>query len=57
MITRERLVEEFALVDEKATLLASWGVIPEEIRLYLIGGGNLALRGHKRRHRRRRCSG
>ncbi len=47
MITRERLVEEFALLDEKATLLASWGVIPEEITLYLIGGGNLALRGIK----------
>jgi len=39
------LVEEFALLDEKTTLLASRGVIPEEIRLYLIGAGNLALRG------------
>ncbi|SEW03758.1 hypothetical protein SAMN05216170_1180 [Thermococcus thioreducens] len=30
MITRERLVEEFALLDEKAALLASWGVIPRK---------------------------
>lgn len=42
MITRERLVEEFALLDEKAQLMDS-----KEIRLYLIGGGNLALRGIK----------
>ncbi|NJE04106.1 hypothetical protein [Thermococcus sp. MV11] len=42
MITRERLVEEFALLDEKARLMGS-----EVIRLYLIGGGNLALRGIK----------
>nr|QEK15448.1 hypothetical protein FPV09_10520 [Thermococcus aciditolerans] len=42
MITRERLIEEFALLDEKARLMGS-----EVIRLYLIGGGNLALRGIK----------
>lgn len=42
MITRERLIEEFALLDEKAKLMN----VPE-IRLYLIGGGNLALRGIK----------
>lgn len=42
MITRERLVEEFILLDEKAQLMGS-----EELRLYLIGGGNLALRGVK----------
>ncbi|KUH34810.1 hypothetical protein APY94_00080 [Thermococcus celericrescens] len=42
MITRERLIEEFWLVDEKARLMGSG-----EIHLYLIGGGNLALRGLK----------
>lgn len=42
MITRERLVEEFLLLDEKARLMGS-----EEIHLYLIGGGNLALRDIK----------
>ncbi|AHL22803.1 hypothetical protein [Thermococcus nautili] len=42
MITRERLIEEFALLDEKARLMDS-----EEIHIYLIGGGNLALRGIK----------
>ncbi|NJE09280.1 hypothetical protein E3E31_12255 [Thermococcus sp. M39] len=47
MITRERLIEEFTLLDKKATLLASREVIPEELVLYLIGGGNLALRGIK----------
>jgi len=47
MITRERVIEEFILLDEKATLLASQGVIPKRITLYLIGGGNLALRGIK----------
>ena len=45
MITGERLIEELALLDEKAGLLASQGVIPERIALYLIGGGNLALKG------------
>ena len=39
MITRERLVREFELIDEKAWLMGS-----DEIDLYLIGGGNLALR-------------
>ena len=47
MITRERLIEEFTLLDEKAELLAAQGVIPKRITLYLIGGGNLALRGIK----------
>lgn len=47
MITRERLSEELALLDEKAGLLAYQGVIPERIALYLIGGGNLALKGIK----------
>ena len=42
MITRERLIEEFALLDEKARLMN----VPET-RFYLIGGGNLALRGIK----------
>lgn len=42
MITRDRLIREFVLLDEKARLMAS-----EEIRVYLIGGGNLALRGMK----------
>ncbi|WP_088882733.1 hypothetical protein [Thermococcus sp. P6] len=42
MITRDRLIREFALLDEKAWLMGS-----EEIRVYLIGGGNLALRGIK----------
>jgi len=42
MITRERLIEEFALLDEKAKLMSA-----PQIRLYLIGGGNLALRGIK----------
>ncbi|WP_042681849.1 hypothetical protein [Thermococcus paralvinellae] len=40
MITRERLLEEFALLDEKARLMGS-----EVIRLYPIGSGNLALKG------------
>lgn len=47
MITRERLIKEFTLLDEKAALLTSQGIIPERIALYLIGGGNLALRGIK----------
>ncbi len=42
MITRERLIREFALLDEKAQLMGS-----PEIGVYLIGGGNLALRGVK----------
>ncbi|MCO6041846.1 hypothetical protein [Thermococcus alcaliphilus] len=42
MITRERLVEEFRALDEKAMLMGS-----DVVRLYLIGGGNLALRGLK----------
>ena len=42
MITRERLIKEFALLDEKARLMN----VPET-RFYLIGGGNLALRGIK----------
>lgn len=42
MITRERLVREFELIDKKAGLMDSG-----EIDIYLIGGGNLALRGIK----------
>ena len=42
MITRERLIREFELIDKKAGLMGS-----DEIDLYLIGGGNLALRGIK----------
>ncbi|WP_083811636.1 hypothetical protein [Pyrococcus sp. NA2] len=42
MIARERLIRELELIDEKAMLMNS-----SEIDLYLIGGGNLALRGIK----------
>jgi len=42
VITRERLVREFELIDKKAGLMDSG-----EIDIYLIGGGNLALRGIK----------
>ncbi|ASJ03815.1 hypothetical protein A3L09_10680 (plasmid) [Thermococcus profundus] len=42
MITRERLIEEFVLLDEKAQLMGA-----EKIDIFLIGGGNLALRGIK----------
>jgi len=41
-VTRERIISELHLLEKKAKLL---GVEP--LRVYLIGGGNLALRGLK----------
>ncbi|AGK60098.1 hypothetical protein Asulf_00062 [Archaeoglobus sulfaticallidus PM70-1] len=41
-VTRERIVSELHLLEEKAKLLGA-----EPLRAYLIGGGNLALRGLK----------
>ncbi|NJE26447.1 hypothetical protein E3E22_07425 [Thermococcus sp. MV5] len=41
-VTRERIISELHLLEEKAKLLNF-----EPVRVYLIGGGNLALRGLK----------
>lgn len=41
-VTREKIIAEFHLLEEKAKLLNI-----EPIQVYLIGGGNLALRGLK----------
>ena len=46
VITRQRILEEFKLLNNKAQLMVKKGLIPKEtvINLYLIGGGNMALR-------------
>ncbi|KUH34410.1 hypothetical protein APY94_01900 [Thermococcus celericrescens] len=41
-VTREKIISEFHLLEEKARLLNL-----EPLEVYLIGGGNLALRGLK----------
>jgi len=41
-VTREKIISEFHLLEEKAKLLDI-----EPLQVYLIGGGNLALRGLK----------
>lgn len=42
VVTREKIISEFHLLEEKARLLSI-----KPVQVYMIGGGNLALRGLK----------